>query len=263
MSHNAQSSAAPSAQMGAGPVDAPQVDQRRWVLDLTATAVFLAVAIAGWWPSFGGPSYLVAAIGGGVLGIAIAALATWRRWGILVTAGLTLAAYVVFGAPLALPHTAIFGVIPTLDTLQQLALGIVVSWKQLLTTVAPVDAIDGHLLPPYLLALVFGVLTASLALRLRQAAWALIPAAVHLVLVIALGVPDPAVPVVQGLVFAAAATIWLSLHQLWSPQNAAVSLSDVDPSRASYMRTRRLLAGGAVLALAVGAAVVTLSLIHI
>ncbi|WEK61959.1 MAG: transglutaminaseTgpA domain-containing protein [Candidatus Microbacterium colombiense] len=230
---------------------------RRWILDLSATAVLVGVALVGFWPTFAGPSFLPAAVGGLLIGLAIAAVCAWRRWGILITTGLVIAAYFVFGGALALPHTAIVGVIPSLDTLERLAVGPVTAWKQLLTTVAPVAAGDGHLLVPFLLALVVSALTASLALRLTQVAWALIPAGVLLMLVIALGTPEPAFPIAQGLVFAVVGVAWLALRQLWAPQNAAVSVSDVDPSRASHMRTRRLLAGVAVLAIAGGAGVAT------
>lgn len=230
---------------------------RRWILDLSASALLIAVSIVGFWPTFAGPSYLPAAIGALFLGLAIAAVATWRRWGILIVAGLTVAVYFVFGGALALPHTAILGVIPSLETLEKLAVGTVTAWKQLLTTVAPVSGTDGHFLVPFLLTLVITVLTASLALRLPQVAWALLPAGVMLMLVIALGTPEPAFPVLQGLVFAVLATAWLALRQLWAPHNAAVSVSEVDPSRAAHMRLRRLLAGVAVLAVAGGAGIAT------
>lgn len=230
---------------------------RRWILDLGAVALLLGVSAAGFWPSFAGPSYLLAAVGGALLGLAIAAVAAWRRWGILIITGLTVLAYFVFGGALALPHTTIAGVIPTLDTLQQLAVGVVTSWKQMLTTVAPVAAPDGHLIVPFLLLLVIAVLTASLALRLTRAAWALIPAAALLALVIALGTPEPAVPIIQGTVFAIVSMAWLALHQIWAPQNAAVSVSEVDPSRAAHMRVRRVLAGVVVLGVAAGAGIAT------
>lgn len=230
---------------------------RRWILDLGVSALLIGVAIAGFWPTFAGPSYLPAAIGALLLGLAVAAVSVWRRWGLLVITGLTIGVYFVFGGALALPHTTIGGVIPTLDTLEKLAVGTVTSWKQLLTTVAPVAAADGHLLVPFLLTLVATVATASLALRLGHVGWALIPAGGMLILVIALGTPEPAVPVAQGLVFAVLATAWLALRQLWAPHNAAVSVGEVDPSRASHMRLRRLLAGVAVLAVAGGAGVAT------
>ena len=230
---------------------------RRWILDLGASALLVGVSMVGFWPTFAGGSYLPAAIGGILLGLAISAVAAWRRWGILIIAGLTVAAYFVFGGALALPHTTLLGVVPTLDTLQRLALGTVTSWKQMLTTVAPVAVADGHLIVPFLLALVGTVLTASLALRLSRVAWALIPAGALLMLVIVLGTPEPAFPLAQGLVFAVVAIAWLALRQLWAPQNDAVSVSEVDSSRATQMRMRRLIAGAAVLVVAGGAGIAT------
>ncbi|PRB10327.1 transglutaminase [Microbacterium sp. MYb72] len=230
---------------------------RRWILDLGASALLVGVSMVGFWPTFAGGSYLPAAIGGILLGLAISAVAAWRRWGILIIAGLTVAAYFVFGGALALPHTTLLGVVPTFDTLQRLALGTVTSWKQMLTTVAPVAAADGHLIVPFLLALVGTVLTASLALRLSRVAWALIPAGALLMLVIVLGTPEPAFPLAQGLVFAVMAIAWLALRQLWAPQNDAVSVSEVDSSRATQMRMRRLIAGAAVLVVAGGAGIAT------
>ncbi|HCS62032.1 MAG TPA: transglutaminase [Microbacterium sp.] len=236
---------------------ASTISVRRWGLNLGAVAVLLGVSIAGFWPSFAGPSYLPAAIGGALVGMAIAAAAAWRKWGILIIAGLTVLAYFLFGGALALPHTTIAGFVPTFDTLQQLAVGVITSWKQMLTTVAPVAALDGHLIVPFLLLLVVAVLTASLALRLARPAWALIPAAALLAVVIALGTPEPAVPVIQGTVFAIASMAWLALHQIWAPQNAAVSVSEIDPSRATHMRMRRLISGVVVLVVAGGAGVAT------
>ncbi|MFS0853081.1 transglutaminaseTgpA domain-containing protein [Microbacterium sp. 179-I 3D4 NHS] len=241
--------------MSAPATAAPALPLRRWILDLGATAVLVLVALVGFWPTFAGPSFLPAAVGGLLLGLGVAAVSAWRRWGILIIAGLTIVAYFVFGGALALPHTAIAGVIPSLETLQKLALGPVTAWKQMLTTVAPVAAADDHLLVPFLLALVASVTTASLALRLPSVTWALIPAGLVLILVIALGTPEPAFPLVQGLVFAIGAIAWLALRQLWAPQNSAISVSEIDPSRAAQMRMRRLLAGAAVLAVAAGAGV--------
>lgn len=229
---------------------APALPRRRWILDLSAAAILVVIGLLGFWPSFAGPSFLLAALGGTLLGLAIAAVCAWRRWGILIVTGLTVAVYFVFGGVLALPGTAIAGFLPTLETLQGLALGAVTSWKQLLTTVAPVSADDGHLVVPYILGLLAAVLTASLGLRLRSVWWALIPAASALLLVIALGVPDPAFPLVQGVVFAAVTAVWMSLRTWWAPQNSAVDVSEADPVRAAHMRTRRVLGAVAVLAVA-------------
>lgn len=232
-----------------------RMDLRRPVLDLSAVALLLVVAAIGFWATFAGPAYLPAAIGGGLIGIALAAACAWRGWGILTTAGLTVAAYFLFGGALALPHTTILGVVPTLDTLIGLALGTVTAWKHLLTTVPPVAAADGHLLVPFLLLLVFGVLIASLALRLRRPEWALLPALALLILVIALGVPQQTMPAVQALLFAAVAIAWPALRRIWAPANAAVSVRESDAAQSSGMRSRRLIAGAAVLVIAGGAGV--------
>lgn len=246
------SAASPEARHGSLPL-------RRWVLDLAAVAALLAVPIIGFWPTFGGPSYLVAAVGGLALGLVIASLGARFRWGVLLIAGATLAAYFLFGAALALPHTAVAGVIPTLETLRQLAYGTVTAWKQLLTTVAPVAASDGHLVVPFLLSLVAAVITASLALRARPAAWTLIPAAAYLVVQIAIGTSQPAAPVVQGIAFAVVAVAWLAVRQAWAPSQAVVGLGG-EQSQSTGARTRRLVAGGAIVLIAVTAGVATSAL---
>jgi hypothetical protein len=228
---------------------------RRWIADLTASALLLAVPIAGFWPTYRGPGYLAAAAAGAILGMVIAVLAAWRHWGVLVVAGLTVLAYFVFGPALAVPQTTIAGVIPTLDSWFQLAVGVVTSWKQLLTTVPPVPAAESFLIAPFLLALVAGVLTTSLALRARAAAWALLPAAGFLAIQIALGTSEPAVPVIEGVVFAVVAIVWLALRQAWAPSRGAVPLGEGGGARAGALR--RVLLGAGVVAIAVVAGVAT------
>ncbi|MGX1793014.1 transglutaminase domain-containing protein [Microbacterium sp. NPDC055312] len=235
------------------PKTVPSRLHRGWIIDIAAVGTLLIAALVGFWTTFAGPSFLLAAIGGVVLGLAVAAVCAWRGWGILIVTGATVAVYFVFGGALALPHTALLGVIPTVDTLVGLATGVVTSWKQLLTTVAPVSAADGHLLVPFLIGLVASVLSASLALRLRHLAWSLLPIVGALFLVIALGVPTAAFPLVQGIVIAGVAAGWLSLRSWWAPQSSAVNVSEADPARARYMRTRRLVGGLAVVAVAAGA----------
>ena len=229
-------------------------------LDLAAAALLIAVTVIGFAPTFDGPQYLVAAVGGLALGLALAWAGARWGWGVLPLAGATVLAYAVFGGALALPHTAVLGVVPTLDTLRQLGLGVVTSWKQLLTTVPPVAAADGHLIVPFILTLVGGVLTGSLALRARHPAWALLPALAVLVASILLGTPQPAAPLVEGIALAVVAALWLSLRQSWDGDRAAVRVESAGTSDAASVRssrTRRLVAAGAVLAVAAGAGIAT------
>ncbi|MBN9215268.1 MULTISPECIES: transglutaminase-like domain-containing protein [unclassified Microbacterium] len=230
------------------------------VLDLIAAALLLTVAIIGFATTFDGPQYLVAGFGGLALGLALAWVGMRWRWGILSLAGATIGAYFVFGGALALPHTALFGVVPTLETLRELALGAITSWKQLLTTVPPVAAGDGHLVVPFILTLAGGVLTGSLALRARPAAWALLPALAVLVTSILLGVAQPTAPLIEGVAFAVVAVIWLALRHAWDGDRAAVRVESAGVSDATSVRSsrrRRLVAAGAVLAIAAGTGVAT------
>jgi hypothetical protein len=221
---------------------------RRWILDLGAVALLLLIPVVGFWPTFDGARYLVAAIGGLVLGMALGVVGALFRWGILLLTAATVAVYFLLGGALALPHTVVAGIVPTLETLRQLALGAVMSWKQLLTTIAPVATDGGHLLVPFILSLVAAVLTTSLALRLRSAGWALLPTAGFLAIEIALGTSEPFVPVVQGVAFGLVAVVWLALRQAWQPQAAAISVGE-GPAK-SGAGVRRLLTGAAVVAVA-------------
>lgn len=233
--------------MSAGPLPA-----RRWIADLVAAGLLLAVPAVGFWPTFGAPGYLVAALGAILLGLGIAALATWRGFGILTTAGITVAAYFLLGGALALSETTVLRVIPTLRTIADLGAGVVTSWKQLLTTVAPVPLTEGYLIVPFLLLLVGGVVTGSLALRAPQPGWALVPAAAVLVAQIALGTSSPAAPIVEGVLFAVTAAVWLAVRIAWMPRQVAVSLGE---SRATGGATRRIVRGTAVVGVAVVAGV--------
>ncbi|WP_349425889.1 transglutaminase domain-containing protein [Microbacterium sp. LWS13-1.2] len=244
---------APTTRSAAPRVPAPRaagesLALRRWILDLGAVSLLLLIPVVGFWPTFDGARYLVAALGGLVLGMALGVLGTLFRWGILLLTGATVVAYFLFGGALALPNATVAGVVPTLETLRLLALGTFMSWKQLLTTIAPVATDDGHLIVPFILALVAAVLTTSLALRLRNAAWSLIPAAAFLVIEIALGTSEPFVPVVQGVVFGLVAVIWLALRQAWQPQAAAISVGEGAASSGAGIR--RVLSGAAVIAIA-------------
>lgn len=245
--------------MSARDVKRRRLDARRWTLDLAATAALLIVPVIGFWPTFGGPGYLVPALGGLLLGLAVAAIGAWRRWGILVVAAMTIVVYFVFGTALAVWRSGLFAVIPTLASLQELAAGVVTSWKSLLTTVAPVSVADGFGLVPFLLLLTGAVLTASLALRLRHPGWALLPAGAVLVVQIALGTSTPAAPLIEGVVFALSAVLWLALRQAWAPAQAAISLGETGQGTRASAR-RRVVTGAGIVAVAVLAGVGTSAL---
>ncbi|WP_394278102.1 DUF4129 domain-containing transglutaminase family protein [Microbacterium sp.] len=235
----------------------PRLDARvrRLILDGVAITALTTVGIIGFASTFEGGRYIVAAIAGLALGLAIAWAGARWRWRVLTVTGATLGAYFVFGGAFALPHTTLWGFIPTLETWRQLAFGVVTSWKDLLTTVPPVASSDGHLIVPFLVNLVASVLAGTAALRAKHAAWALLPLVLSLALQILLGSSEPTAPILQGIVFATVAVVWLALRARWNPDRIAVVADGPAASASRAARTRRLISGGLVLALASGVGV--------
>ncbi|MDO5683783.1 MAG: transglutaminaseTgpA domain-containing protein [Propionibacteriaceae bacterium] len=183
----------------------------------TAVTVLLLIAlhvpgVVAFGPVFNGPPGWIAAGGGVLLGVAVGALATRFRMGAALTAAAGLLAYLIFGAALALPTTAIARIIPTLDSLQRLALLTFQSWRDLLTVTTPVDSLTGPAVVPYLSGLICGLLAVTLALRTRRPLLALIPPLLLLVIAIAFGMTSafwPGLLAAGFLIAAVAYAAWV------------------------------------------------------
>lgn len=231
-------------------------------MNVAALVLMLGLGVLGFGPVFGGTDYLIAGLGGLVLGLAVALIGSRLRWGTLIVAAATTLTYFVFGGALALRPSTIAGVVPTLDTLRELALGVVFSWKQLLTVEAPVAGFEALLIVPFLATLIAAVLAGSFALRLRQPAYALLPVAALFTVSIGFGTHDAVLPLVRGIVLAVIAIAWtawrLALQRTSRIDATAAGAPDtVDPVSARRLRTRRLATGSALLvgALALGAGI--------
>ena len=59
------------------------VRKRTWIVDIIAMAALLGIVIAGFSHAFDSPGYLIPAIGGALIGIAIAIVGAGRRWNLL------------------------------------------------------------------------------------------------------------------------------------------------------------------------------------
>ncbi|MBE1878880.1 DUF3488 and transglutaminase-like domain-containing protein [Myceligenerans pegani] len=176
--------------------------------DLGAIAVMCGAIIVGFGPVWGTLGYLVPAVGGAVLGVFVAWLCAWRRWPAVTVAALAVVGYLLFGAPLALPRDAILGIVPSLTTLQDLLLGAIQGWKAFVTTVPPLYSFPDLAIVPYLMMLLVALVATTIALRVRHAAWAMLPIMAGFAGVILLGTLETALPIVQGLVIAVAGLLW-------------------------------------------------------
>ncbi|WP_157127072.1 transglutaminaseTgpA domain-containing protein [Cnuibacter physcomitrellae] len=240
----------------AAPGRQPGARRTGWPLaiDCLAMVALLIVAVLGFGPAFGGTGWMVAAGGGILLGLAIALLSVAFRWNVFFVVLGTIVAYFVFGSALAVPSRALLGVIPTGQSLRDLVLGIVFSWKDVLTLQAPVGGFPSTLVVPFLSTLVASVMAITFAVRFRRAAaWALLPATALLVTAIVFGTKETAAPLVQGLVFAGVALGWWAWRRFENRAEAAAGTAVTDSTKdAARLRSVRLATGAGLLVVAMG-----------
>lgn len=177
-------------------------------LDLGAIIALLTVAALTHGGVFGGLSGYVAALGGVAVGAGTALLAARMRMHAPMTVVAVLIGYLALGGALALPRTTIAHVVPTLRTLQLLVVGIVTSWKDLLTVQPPAGAFIGPAVMPYLAGVLCSSIAVSVVVRTRRPLWALAPAAVLLLLGILWGSQSAPLALPVGVAWGALALVW-------------------------------------------------------
>jgi transglutaminase-like putative cysteine protease len=193
----------------------PALTARSWV-DVAVHTLLALIGIVGLATSFHDLGWLVAGIGGLLVGTGVALAARALKLGALLTVGLALVAYLLFGSALAVPSQAIAHVIPTLNSVASLGVGAVWGWADLLTLRAPVELPDYVTVIPYVSAWLVGLVGTTLATRwlprkrtAPRAALLLIGPALLYLASILLGTEQPFYPGVRGVAFAAIALIWL------------------------------------------------------
>ncbi|MEZ5193358.1 MAG: transglutaminaseTgpA domain-containing protein [Nocardioides sp.] len=206
-----------------------------------------ALAVLGLAPTFTGVQFLLVGLLGLLVGMALSHVAASLRWPLVAPVLLSLGTFYLLGpllclrgVGLALPTPAAWGAIT-----DQLLFG----WKDLLTTLPPVDG-DGPLLVlPWVLGLAAGVAGTALARVATGPAWlrAVLPVTVPaglLAVVILLGVAQPQSVWLQGAAFSALALGWLAVR-------AARSRIAV---RGGHGRVTRVVSGAVLVGLAAAAA---------
>jgi transglutaminase domain protein len=175
--------------------------------------LLLVPSVVALQPAFGGWTGFLPGLAGITLGILVGYLSGRYRLSLLFTVLATLVTYLLFGGAVALPRTTVAGVIPTLETIRRLVLLSVQSWRDLLTVATPADDFTGPAVAPWLLGLVAGVVTASLAVRTRAVFWPLLPPPVLLAAGIALGVHTAPTASWLGVALGVGMLGWVWLHQ--------------------------------------------------
>lgn len=214
--------------------------------DLAVLTGLAFLGVIGFAPAFSDPLYLVAGFGGLLVGTLAAVVAAVSRLGILASAGVALAAYLLFGSALAMPQQAIGFVIPTLDTLGGLVAGAVFGWADIVTLTTPVGAPDYIGVLPYVVGWIVGLTSATVAARwfasrgrgAGSSALALIAPTGLYVASVLIGTNEPYLAGMRGVAFAAVALVWMT----WRPGAQSTSSS----ARAALRR--RKLVGVALIA---------------
>ena len=233
--------------------------RRRWLptrgalVDQALLLLLSATALSALATTYTGHAFLVVGLVGVAAGLLLAHVTQVLRWPVVATVVLAVVVFVLLGGPLCLRSDGPGAFLPGPSTLATLGDRAVLGWKELLTTLPPVDGAGPLLVLPWLLGLATGVLGGLLA-RLRtgpallRAALPLLAPTLLLAAVILLGVGRPASLWLQGAGFAVLAIGWLAVR---GQQTAApVRGGSGGPGRAVGAAAMVLLAGALALPLA-------------
>lgn len=191
-------------------------DRHSWV-DMGFALALAAVALSAFGSSFTGSAYLVVGLLGAVIAVVVTHLTRAAGWPVISAVVICLVLFFLLGGPLCLRSLGDTYTLPGGSTLARVADQAIFGWKDLLTTLPPVDG-DGPLLVlPWLSGMVAGLVGTALAHQSVRRAWlaALLPVAGMTVVLsgaILLGVRHPQSLVVQGALFTALALAWLAVR---------------------------------------------------
>ena len=189
---------------------------RAWA-DIAVLLMLSVLGVLGFEPSFGGYGFLIAGIGGLALGAATAILASVFRLNIIALVLVAIVGYFLFGTAIAVPQQALFAVLPTLASLESLAIGAVYGWSDIVTLRTPIGAPAYITVIPYFATWIVALISTSLATRWLssrpRSAWRFAimligPVALYLAGIL-IGTAVPYQAGIRAAVFAALALVWL------------------------------------------------------
>ena len=187
---------------------------RRTRVDLGVLAGLLLVTLAGLAPTYQGWAYLLVGMAGALTGAATALLSRMLAWPPVSAVVLAIVSFYLLGGAVCLHGRGAATLFPGPASARLLTHEALFGWKELLTTLPPLDATGPLLVLPFLLGLMGGVAGTLLAAVERGPAWLvaaapLVAPLALLTLVILLGVRRPQSLWLQGVVFSALALVWL------------------------------------------------------
>lgn len=225
-------------------------------VNLAVVTSLLVMAALTHAPVFGEWVGYIAALGGVAVGMAVALLARFWKMGALNSILLLFAGYILFGGLLAVPQTTIGYVIPTLTTLQSLIVGLLTSWKDLLTVQPPAGIFTGPAIMPYLTAVVTSFIAVTLVTRARRILLSLVPVFVLLVTGILWGSQNAPWSMVIPPVMTLMTLVWVSRVLMSAARRESHGTVAFSASTKTG-HVQRWIASVVMMAIGVGCAIVT------
>lgn len=190
---------------------------RSVVGDIGVLSVLSLLGILGYETSFGDLNFVVAALGGLLVGTLAAVAGSLWRLGVLTTVLLGLAAYFLLGTPFTMPDAGTFVVLPSVESIVGLAFGAVFGWADIVTIGTPVEAPYYVAAVPYFAAWLVSLVGTMLAGRwlvkrrtaLRSSVLLIGPIVLY-VSGILLGTDEAYFAGVRGVSFAVLALVWIA-----------------------------------------------------
>ena len=201
----------------------------RAIVDIVVLTILSTIGIIGFATAYQDEGWVLAGIGGLLVGTGAAIGAHFLRLGAITTMLLAIIAFFLFGSAFAAPGAALFGVLPTLDSLASLSIGTIYGWADILTLRAPVSLPEYVTAVPYVATWLVGVVSTTLAVRWlparRRTAWRagllLLGPLVLYVVGVLFGTEEPFFAAVRGITFAALALVWLGWRHTTSSKVGA------------------------------------------
>jgi len=225
------------------------------LVDAGFTATAGALALAGLAPSFDGYQFLVVGLLGLLLGTAAGMFVVHLRWLRALSLVAAVAVFYLLGGVLCLREVPAIWPVP--HTWRLLTDQLVFGWKDLLTTLPPVDGRGPLLTLPWALGLLAGSGAMAATSWSSGPRWlrAIAPATVLLALwavVILLGLDHPQSVLVQGVVFSVVLLAWIAVRGQRTAVDLAGSTGRI--GRGAVAGALLVLAGTAAAPVALGGA---------
>ncbi len=183
-----------------------------WWLVVLDTVLVAGLGILCAWPLaavYVGQRWLVATLVGLLLGVLVAVASARWRWGPWTTAVVAAAAYFLVGSAACVPERASNTVLPSADSLHDLAFGLVKSWRESLTLPVPLGDTGVVLVVPLVLGLLSGLVAGVLLWRSRWPGLAGVVLGILLAAASAFGDISATAALGRGLAITIVALVWL------------------------------------------------------